>query len=97
MPAENAMMGGGGSSFIPLIIVFGIFYVLVIRPQQKKQKDQVAMTKALEKNDEIITTAGIHGTVVIVKENTVVVRVDDGVRIEFDKDAVATKKPAKTS
>ncbi len=93
MPAENAM-GAGGSSFIPLIIVFGIFYFLVIRPQQKKQKEQEAMVKALAKNDEVITTAGIHGTVVIVKDTTVVVRVDDGVRIEFDKDAIVTKKNA---
>lgn len=91
MPAENAM-AGGGSSFIPLIVVFFIFYFLVIRPQQKKQKETEDMVKKLEKNDEVITTAGIHGVVTIVKEKTVVVRVDDGVRIEFDKDAIVSKK-----
>lgn len=96
MPTENAMMGGG-SSFLPLIIIFCIFYFLVIRPQQKKQKETAEMIKKLEKNDEVITTAGIHGTVTIVKDTTVVVRVDDGVRIEFDKDAIVTKKQAKTT
>ena len=81
-----------GFSFVPFILVFLIFYVLVIRPQQKKQKETEEMVKNLAKNDEVITTAGIHGTVVIVKDKTVVLRVDDGVRIEFDKDAIVTKK-----
>ncbi|MFT5387504.1 MAG: preprotein translocase subunit YajC [Lysobacterales bacterium] len=89
MNPENA---ASGFSFVPFILIFAIFYFLVIRPQQKKQKEQTAMTKNLQKNDKVITTAGIHGTVVIVKEKTVVVRVDDNVRIEFDRDAITKKK-----
>ncbi len=79
-------------SLLPILFIFGIFYFLLIRPQQKKQKDLLQMIKALKKNDEIITTGGIHGTIVNVKETTVVVRVDDNVKLEISKSAVAGPK-----
>ncbi len=72
--------------------IFAIFYFLVIRPQQTQQKKVKAMLAALKKNDEVVTTSGIHGTVAIVKEKTVVVRVDEGCRIEFDRDSIALVK-----
>jgi preprotein translocase subunit YajC len=72
-----------------LYLPFGlIFYFLIFVPQKKKQKELKAMLDNLKKNDEVVTSSGIHGTVVIVKEKTVVVRVDDNCRIEFDKEAV---------
>lgn len=74
------------------IPIFAIFYFLVIAPQRKKQKELKKMIDNLKKNDEIITASGIHGAVVIVKEKTVVVRVDENCRIEFDKDVIATVK-----
>ena len=67
-----------------------IFYFLIIRPQQQQQKKIKAMLSNLKKNDEVITTSGIHGTVAIVKEKTVVVRVDEGCRIEFDRESIAS-------
>ena len=72
--------------YIPLI---AIFYFLIIRPQQQQQKKLKEMMNNLKKNDEVVTVSGIHGTVAIVKEKTVVVRVDEGCRIEFDKEAIA--------
>jgi preprotein translocase subunit YajC len=69
-----------------------IFYFLVIRPQKQQQKKIKEMLANLKKNDEIVTTGGIHGTVAIVKETTVVVRVDEGCRIEFDREAIAMVK-----
>ena len=78
--------------FIPLIIIFGIFYFLVIRPQQLQQKKLKAMVSNLKKNDGVVTTSGIHGEVAIVKDKTVVVRVDEGCRIEFDKESIALVK-----
>lgn len=69
-----------------------IFYFLIIRPQRQQQKKLKQMLENLKKNDEIVTASGIHGTVAIVKEKTVVVRVDEGCRIEFDKEAIATVK-----
>ena len=73
--------------YVPIIL---IFYFFIIAPQRKKQKELKLMLDNLKKNDEVVTASGIHGTVVIVKEKTVVVRVDDNCRIEFDKDAIAT-------
>jgi len=67
-----------------------IFYFLIIRPQRQQQKKLKEMLDNLKKNDEIITTSGIHGTVAIVKEKTVVVRVDEGCRIEFDRESIAS-------
>jgi preprotein translocase subunit YajC len=81
-----------GSPFIPVILVFLVFYFLVIRPEKQKQKERKEKIANLKKNDQIVTTGGIHGTVVMVKESTVVLRVDDNTRIEFDKEAVSTVK-----
>ncbi len=68
--------------------IFLIFYFFIIAPQRRKQKEMKNMLDHLKKNDEVVTASGIHGTVVIVKDKTVVVRVDDNCRIEFDKEAI---------
>ncbi|MBF0503727.1 MAG: preprotein translocase subunit YajC [Candidatus Omnitrophica bacterium] len=70
--------------------IFFIFYFFIIRPQRQQQKKTQEMLANLKKNDEVITASGIHGTVVIVKDKTVVVRVDEGCRIEFDREAIAS-------
>ena len=72
--------------YVPIIL---IFYFLIIRPQRQQQKKIKEMLANLKKNDEVITTSGIHGTVVIIKEKTVVLRVDEGCRIEFDRESIA--------
>ena len=77
---------------IPYLLIFGIFYFLILRPQQaekKKLKDLIANVK---KNDEVVTAGGIHGTVVIIKDKTVVVRIDDNARMEIDKEAISSVK-----
>ncbi len=74
---------------IPYALIFMIFYFLVIKPQKDKQKEADSLRTNLKKNDVVVTTAGIHGMVVNVKEKTVIIRVDDNVRVEFDKEAVA--------
>jgi len=73
--------------YVPII---AIFYFLIIRPQRQQQKKIKEMLANLKKNDEIVTTSGVHGTVAIVKEKTVVVRVDEGCRIEFDRESIAS-------
>ena len=70
--------------------IFAIFYFFIIRPQRQQQKKTKEMLDALKKNDEVITSSGIHGTVVIVKEKTVVLRVDEGTRIEILREHIAT-------
>lgn len=73
----------------PLLFIFGIFYFLIIRPQMKKQKEHVAMINGLKKNDEVVISGGIHGTIINIKEKTFVVRVDENAKIEVDKTSVS--------
>jgi preprotein translocase subunit YajC len=72
---------------VPIIV---IFYFLIIRPQHQQQKKVKEMQANLKKNDEVVTASGIHGTVAIVKDKTVVLRVDEGCRIEFDRETIAS-------
>ena len=83
------------STLVTFGLVFVVFYFLIIRPQNKKQKDMQKMIAGVKKGDKIVTIGGIHGTVYSVKEGTVVVKVDDDCRIEFSKSAVATVVVAK--
>lgn len=80
-----------------LVMMFGIMYFLVLRPQQKKRKEHDRMVSELKKNDEVITTGGIHGTLVNVKDKTFTIRIDDNVRIEVSKSAVSGVKSKKTT
>jgi preprotein translocase subunit YajC len=85
---------GGGSSWVTMLVTFGliivIFYFLIIRPQRKKQKDSQSMLSNLRKGDRVSTVGGMRGIVQAVKENTVVLKVDDNTKIEFNKSAVST-------
>jgi len=76
-------------NLFPLILIFIVFYFLLIRPQKQKEKEHQKMIQGLEKNDEIVTAGGIHGTIVNVKEKTLILRIDENVKIEIDKSAVA--------
>ena len=82
----------GMYNLVFMAALIGVWYFLVIRPQSAKQKEHLKMVDALAKNDEIVTAAGIHATVVNVKEKTLVVRIDENVKMEIDKSAVAYKK-----
>ncbi|OQX87815.1 MAG: preprotein translocase subunit YajC [Candidatus Omnitrophica bacterium 4484_70.2] len=79
-------------NLLPLIFLFVLFYFLLIRPQQKKQREHQKLIQSLKKNDEIVTVGGIHGTIVNVKEKTFVVRVDNNVKMEIDKSSVSYLK-----
>lgn len=92
----GAPAGGQGQAnplalWLPIILIFGIMYFLIFRPQAKKQKQQRMMIEALKKGDKIITAGGIYGTIVGVKEkeNSIVVKVDDNTKIELAKGSVA--------
>ncbi|MCR5290697.1 MAG: preprotein translocase subunit YajC [Treponema sp.] len=77
-------------SVMPFVLIIIIFYFFIIRPQNKKQKETEQMLKALKKGDKVITIGGIHGVISSVKENVVVVKVDDNAKIEFTRSAIAT-------
>jgi preprotein translocase subunit YajC len=86
--------GGGGQSAImqifPLILMFGIFYFLLIRPQQKKAKEHRALVDALKKGDQVITAAGIYGKVTSVEENIVTLEIAPGINIKIGKGHIAS-------
>jgi preprotein translocase subunit YajC len=78
------------TSLIPILLIFVIFYFLLIRPQQKKQKQHQGMIAAIKKGDRIVTNGGIYGTVADVKEHIIVLRIAENVKIELVKSSIAT-------
>ncbi len=82
-------MNGSLIQAMPILLIFLVMYFLLIRPQMKQQKDMTTMQSKLKKNDEVVTIGGLHGTVVNVKDAAVTLRVDDNVRVDVDKAAVA--------
>jgi len=79
-------------NLLPLIIIILIFYLLVFLPQIRKQRQHRAMLNSLKKGDRVITTGGIHGSIVKVKDGIVVLQVAENVKIELSKSAIAEKK-----
>lgn len=79
---------------LPLALIFVIFYFLLIRPQKQKEKEHHKMLEGISKNDEVVTSGGIHGTVVNVKDKTLILRIDENVKMEIEKNSIAyIKKP----
>ena len=88
-PQQNVI-----TSLMPIAIIFIIFYFLLIRPQKKSQQDHAKMLDALQKNDEVITSGGIYGTIVNIQDNIITLRVDDNTRIKVQKGSISKlKKP----
>ncbi len=82
---------GGFMLLFPMyFIIFLVFYIFLIRPQKKKQKEHQEMMSRLTKNDAVVTSGGVHGIVAAVKDKTVVLKVDDNVKIEFDRNSIVT-------
>ena len=79
-------------NLLPIFFLFAVFYFLLIRPQKRQQKEHAKMLEGLKKNDEVITSGGIHGVIVNVKDTTFVVKVDDNAKLEVEKSAVARLK-----
>jgi preprotein translocase subunit YajC len=86
----QATPDGGG--MIGTIVMFGlifvIFYFMIIRPQQKRQKERQKMLDALEKGDKILTAGGIYGTVIGIEDKTVLVQIADNVKVKVDRGSV---------
>ncbi len=89
--APNPLM-----SFLPLIILFGIFYFMLIRPQMKRAKEQKAMITALSRGDEVITTGGLLGRIEDMADQFVTLDIADGVRVKVSKQHITTVLPKGT-
>ena len=75
---------------VPYALIILVFYFLVFKPQKDKQKQTKKMLADLKKNDQVVTAGGIHGTVANVKDKTVIVRIDDNVKMEVDKESIVS-------
>ena len=88
-------MGGMGSTILMLAMMIGVFYFMLIRPENKRKKEAEQMRSSVKKGDKITTIGGVIGTVVDVKENSIVIETSaDQVRIELAKWALSTNETA---
>ncbi|XPV77801.1 MAG: preprotein translocase subunit YajC [Desulfovibrio sp.] len=94
---DAAGAAGPLASFLPLILMFAIFYFLLIRPQQKKAKEQREMLGALKKGDSVLTGGGIYGEIVKAKEDVLTVQIAEGVKIKVNRNFVSTRVDANTA
>ena len=85
------MDGSGIAQFIPLILIFVIFYFFLIRPQQKRVKDHKAMVESLKRGDEIITSGGIIGTIErVMEDDRIEVNIGDNVKVQVIKTTITS-------
>ena len=88
--AAPATPAGGLASFVPLILIFGVFYFLLIRPQQKKAKEHQQFLQNLKKGAKVITGGGIHGRITGLTDTTVTLEIADGVRIKVNRGSIVS-------
>jgi preprotein translocase subunit YajC len=96
--AQGAESQGGGTLelILPLLLMFGIFYFLLIRPQQKKAKEHKNMVGAISKGDEIITNGGLLAKITKVDDNFLTCKISDNVEVKIQRHAVASVLPKGT-
>ena len=89
-------MGGGGEGqggtplvILPYVLMFVVLYFLILRPQIKKQKSQQKMISELKKGDKIVTSGGLHGIILNLKDEVITVKIADNVRVEMSRSAVS--------
>jgi len=75
-------------TFLPMILIIAVFYFFMIRPQMKRQKEVTAFRNGLQKGDKVVTTGGIYGKILELKDNYVLLQIDDNVKIRVDKSAL---------
>ncbi|MEK7854136.1 MAG: preprotein translocase subunit YajC [candidate division NC10 bacterium] len=82
---------GGYQALIPLLLMFAVFYFILIRPQQKKQKSQREMLQNLKTGDQVITSGGLYGTIVAIDEQKITLRIAENVKVEVGRSFVASR------
>jgi preprotein translocase subunit YajC len=85
--------GGGGAgglmSFLPMLLIIGVMYVIVLRPQMRKQKEVQKMLSELKKGDDVVTTGGLIGRISGIKDDEVILQVQESVRLRVLRSAIA--------
>ena len=90
MAPPAGQSGGGMTQILMLVLIFGVFYFFMIRPQMKKAKEAKKFRDALTKGDKVITIGGIHGKITDVQESTFLIETEGGGKLKIEKTAVAT-------
>jgi len=96
--AAQAPSGGPGAVMTQVLFfaaIFAIFYFLLIRPQQRQKKERESMLSAVKKGDRVVTSSGLHGTVVGLNDQTVTLKIADQVKVDFDRASLARIVPAR--
>ena len=88
MQAAQPAQGGGWSMWVMLLLIFVVMWFFMIRPQRKQQKELQNFRDSLKKGDKVVTVGGIYGTVCEIKEGTVLIEVDNNVKIRVSKQAL---------
>jgi preprotein translocase subunit YajC len=80
------------SMLLPFILMFVVMYFLILRPQKKREKERKALLSRVKKNDRVVTAGGVHGIVTSVRENDLILRIDDAkdVKVKVDRSAIVT-------
>ena len=90
-PAPAGGFGGGGMMIVWVVAIIGIFYFFIMRPQRTREKERRGMIDTLKKGDQVITIGGVYGSVVSIKEDSVVLRVDEerDIHMRYMKSAIS--------
>jgi preprotein translocase subunit YajC len=94
--AQDAAATGGLMSFLPLIVIFAVFYFMLIRPQMKRSKEHKQLVAQLGKGDEVITNGGLLGKITDVSDSFVTLELADNLQIKLQRSAVANVMPKGT-
>jgi preprotein translocase subunit YajC len=94
--AQDAGAAGGLASFLPLIVIFAVFYFMLIRPQMKRAKEHRNLVAQLGKGDEVVTNGGLLGKITDLSDAFVTVEIADNVQIKLQRQAVTTVMPKGT-
>ena len=94
---DGAEGGNPILSLLPFILMFVVLYLLILRPQIKKQKNQQKMVDDLKKGDAVVTSGGVHGIITNLKEDIMVLKVAENVKIEVSRSAVSRVKASENS
>lgn len=91
MPIFAQVQGGTGGMLVTFGLMFAVMYFLIIRPQQKRQKEHQAMLDAVKKGDRVITSGGLHGVVKDVRDDTLLVKIAENTVVEISRAAIASR------
>ncbi len=93
----DAAGGGGLLTILPLILMFGIFYVLLIRPQQKKAKEHRTFLENLKRGDKVVTAGGLYGEITGMTDQTITLEVADKIRVRVGRGYIAALAPKESA